>query len=606
MRAGNDPPVNAKRPTPPKPPFALSLGVVGHRPNRLPEKARPTIEDQLDHLLADVKRAAQDARIRHRAVFADGPAELTMISALAEGGDRMAAQAALRNDMTLATPLPFPIGDYEKDFTEAASRAEYADLLDRSSTVLVLPGDYEAETRDYDGVGQVILDNADLIVAIWDGGPSAGRGGTTDLVERAVAMGLPIVHIDAAGVADPRLLWAELADYPVVGAGLPATPTSPVSEVIAEVVDAIARPPTDDSEKASLLRFFDERWKRLNWRIELPLMLAALGLRAMRKTDLLPPAPAALSAEVDLDAASVPGVNPQRLATVAKAFGTADAVAVRQAQIFRGAYVSKFFFAAMVVITAAASLVGQQLFGWETWLLAVLQIGFVGLVLINTSLGRSRDWHGRWRDAREAAERIRGAIPLWLLGEVEDNGRSTGPAWPAWYTRAHLRALGLRPGALDRKPLEAARQVLIALADGQSGYHQATARLMTRIEKRLVRIGQVLFAATFLLGAANLVLALVGLDLPFNWRYAMIGLTAAMPALGSATFGIRLIGDFEGAADRSARVAETLDTIAAALRQDPAQLAVLRARARSLAGAMLGDVSHWRMATETRKLINPL
>ena len=32
-----------------------------------------------------------------------------------------------------------------------------------------------------------------MILADWDGGPSAGKGGTTDLVGRAAAMGMPIV-----------------------------------------------------------------------------------------------------------------------------------------------------------------------------------------------------------------------------------------------------------------------------------------------------------------------------------------------------------------------------------------------------------------------------
>lgn len=598
--------MTARRSTPPKPPFALSLGVVGHRPNRLPDTAHAAINAQLDALLAGVRQAAEGTYRRHQAVFAERPVELTMLSALAEGADRIAAQAALRNDMAVAAALPFPVADYEKDFTDPASRAEYADLLNRATTVSVLPGDYEAEPRDYDGVGQVILDNADLIVAIWDGGPSGGRGGTTELIERAAAMGLPVVHIDAKGAAEPRLLWADLADFPAVGAALDDTPAEPVASVLDDVIDAITRPPTGENEIASLKRFLAERWKRFNWRIELPLLLAILGLRSIRRSDVLPSSPTDLGEEIRANAASVSGVDRDRLDTVATAYGAADALAVRQAQVFRSAYVSMFFFAAMVVITAAVSLVGQQLFGWNTWLLAVVQIGFIGLVLLNSNVGRSRDWHGRWRDAREAAERIRGAVPLWMLDEVEDNGGTTGTAWPAWYTRAHLRALGLRPGTLDREGLEAIRQMLITLASDQSAYHQATARLMTGIEQRLVRIGHSLFALTFFFGALNLILALLDSELPFNWRYALIGLTAAMPALGSATFGIRLVGDFEGTAHRSARAARALATIAEALRQDPAKLSVLRARAVGLAETMLSDVAHWRMATETRKLINPL
>jgi hypothetical protein len=42
----------SERPAPPKPPFALSIGVVGHRPKRLPKKE----DDRYDHIEAEVAR----------------------------------------------------------------------------------------------------------------------------------------------------------------------------------------------------------------------------------------------------------------------------------------------------------------------------------------------------------------------------------------------------------------------------------------------------------------------------------------------------------------------------------------------------------------------
>jgi hypothetical protein len=68
------------------------------------------------------------------------------------------------------------------------------------------------------------------------------------------------------------------------------------------------------------------------------------------------------------------------------------------------------------------------------------------------------------------------------------------------------------------------------------------------------------------------------------------------------SFGIRAIGDFEGTGMRSARMAASLKTLGEALAGDPPDLVILRARAASLADAMLGDVAHWRLATETRRL----
>jgi hypothetical protein len=84
-----------------------------------------------------------------------------------------------------------------------------------------------------------------------------------------------------------------------------------------------------------------------------------------------------------------------------------------------------------------------------------------------------------------------------------------------------------------------------------------------------------------------------------------MGLTTALPALGAATFGIRLIGDFEGVADRSDKTGKILADLADALRQDQPSLAVLRSRARAISDVMLGDLSQWLITTKTRKLVEP-
>jgi hypothetical protein len=84
-----------------------------------------------------------------------------------------------------------------------------------------------------------------------------------------------------------------------------------------------------------------------------------------------------------------------------------------------------------------------------------------------------------------------------------------------------------------------------------------------------------------------------------------MGLTTALPALGAANFGIRLIGDFEGVADRSDKTGKILADLADALRQDQPSLAVLRSRARAISDVMLGDLSQWLITTKTRKLVEP-
>jgi hypothetical protein len=86
---------------------------------------------------------------------------------------------------------------------------------------------------------------------------------------------------------------------------------------------------------------------------------------------------------------------------------------------------------------------------------------------------------------------------------------------------------------------------------------------------------------------------------------APIWLSAALPALATATYGIRVIGDFEGISQRGERTHRQLDQLINAIQQDPAEFSLLRARARTAAEAMLGDVASWRLSAESRGLSIP-
>ena len=82
-------------------------------------------------------------------------------------------------------------------------------------------------------------------------------------------------------------------------------------------------------------------------------------------------------------------------------------------------------------------------------------------------------------------------------------------------------------------------------------------------------------------------------------------LTAGMPALGAAIYGIRMQGDFAGIADRSEVTVVRLDRLRRALKDDPLDYARLIARLRRLAEIMLADVEHWRTTYQARPLALP-
>ena len=64
------------------------------------------------------------------------PARCVLHSAIAEGADRYAADAALARGWRLVTPLPFSVERYEEDFPDQESKEHYQRLLWASRRVL--------------------------------------------------------------------------------------------------------------------------------------------------------------------------------------------------------------------------------------------------------------------------------------------------------------------------------------------------------------------------------------------------------------------------------------------------------------------------------------
>jgi hypothetical protein len=55
----------------------------------------------------------------------------------------------------------------------------------------------------------MVLEQSDLLIAIWDGEPAAGRGGTTQVVEEAVAQHVPVLWLHASEPKAPCILVAD-------------------------------------------------------------------------------------------------------------------------------------------------------------------------------------------------------------------------------------------------------------------------------------------------------------------------------------------------------------------------------------------------------------
>ena len=174
----------ARHPTSP----SLRIGVSGHRvPPKLPEESEAPLRAHIDRILSAVAAAARKANTA---------TDLVIVSALADGSDRIVAEAGLAAGFALHAILPFARAEYERDFETEMSRREFETLLVRAGDVSELDGAADQRPRAYEAAGVFMLANIDVLIAIWDGAVAAGIGGTAQIVERAVADGIAVVWIE--------------------------------------------------------------------------------------------------------------------------------------------------------------------------------------------------------------------------------------------------------------------------------------------------------------------------------------------------------------------------------------------------------------------------
>src|SRR5205085_966471 len=106
--------------------------------------------------------------------------------------------AALRFGFELQCSLPFDVESYQQDFGSEESCVEFRRLLALASAVLQLDGSRETPERQnqsYADAGRMVLGQCDALIAIWDGEPARGVGGTGQIVQEALDLGIPTVKI---------------------------------------------------------------------------------------------------------------------------------------------------------------------------------------------------------------------------------------------------------------------------------------------------------------------------------------------------------------------------------------------------------------------------
>jgi mannose-6-phosphate isomerase-like protein (cupin superfamily) len=114
------------------------------------------------------------------------------VTSLAAGADQMFAQMVLELGGTLHVVVP--AREYPRSFESEAERAEYFRLLESAGAVEIMDFEQPGEPA-YLAAGHRMVDLSDWVIAVWDGLPARGLGGTGDIVKyaRATAKKVEIV-----------------------------------------------------------------------------------------------------------------------------------------------------------------------------------------------------------------------------------------------------------------------------------------------------------------------------------------------------------------------------------------------------------------------------
>ncbi len=175
-------------------PYNIRLGVTGHR--TLHDEA--ALDAALQSILNSGYLDAFSPEARQSLTKATNtPISFTLVSPLAEGADRLVARAVLAHGGLLEALLPMPRVEYEKDFDTPESLAEFAGLLARAHRLetldcsgLMAGADYRPNA--YRNVGVETVKRCDILIALWDGKPSRGVGGTADIMALALEQQKPV------------------------------------------------------------------------------------------------------------------------------------------------------------------------------------------------------------------------------------------------------------------------------------------------------------------------------------------------------------------------------------------------------------------------------
>ena len=553
------------RPAEPDGRLPIVIGVTGHRHLRATDREK--LREHVRGLFTGLRRRYPTTPLR-------------IISALAEGADRLVAEVALEDGHELLVPLPLEPSDYERDFPETVP--EFHALLRRipSEQVFVLPQDdgpddeqltpHDRREKRYRAVGMFVAQQSHVLLALWDGRATSSGAGTAAVVRMKLEgpSGLP-----EAGLRP-----------------LDAEDGGPVYHVHTPRAGETAPPPKKpewllpQEEDEALFHTLCSRIERFNSE---PLRRSYL--------DRLPHAASALLPQIASSSAS------ER--TLGAAFAAADLYARHYQRLTRLVLRLTLLFAALLALIFELY---AEVLPWRALPITYLA-AFASLTVI-LLWQRQRDVQGRYLDYRALAEGLRVQF-YWRLAGLHDSASSS-------YLRKQLDELrwireALRAAAALPPPRTAHPELAVEHWVGGQATYYADRTQSQRKRLHLFEKSSQLFLGAGLLATITLVVSWTHLEaLPagHHWLVVLMGFApigAALWETYAERLGLRAqvnqYARFAGIFRRAKRFAEQLELGATRHDKRHALIALLR----ELGREALMENGDWVLLLRERPIVLP-
>jgi hypothetical protein len=457
-----DPYLEAFIEKPPLPRMVVRVGVSGHRDE---SEDATNLRQQVLWALQEISKIALEAFNEGRAYF-DPKQEkpiLRLISPLAEGADRLVAKVALDKKYELQCPIPFSIENYKKDFPDSV--AEFDLLLHQAKKPFILDYPYTPEDEQpegYQAAGRLVVRQSDVLIAIWNGRPAKGIGGTGLIVQEALAYGIPTLRVDSqqphtVTLVNPKRMTETEPDLARTSQQL----REHLRQNLLPHFNANAEKKKEqEKEKRDLEKFLAEE-----------LLLESRTVKRNEETIL------------------------------AKAFRVSDLLANRYSPAYRGSYRAIYLLGAAAVFFAYLGSTAEQLPSFMPeglYRYLRLEILLLSTILVLTGLGWLQRWHKRWLDYRHLAESLRiikNLLPFGLVTpffQVPAHLAKGDPrkTWFHFYFRALVRDVGLASPRMEGTELY---HLLDKAIKEQVDYHERTKKTSHANHKFWHNFTQMLF-----------------------------------------------------------------------------------------------------------------